>query len=425
VRIAERRECDVLVCGGGAAGLGAAVAAARNGARTILLERHGYCGGICVSSLVHTFDGARSCKNNEQFVVGGIPREVITRLDCIGGLALDDNPPETLNFDPEAMKRVSDQLLRESGVTTYFHLFAAEVIRESDRVAAVIGAGKEGLWEIRASTVVDATGDGDIGYFAGVPYEKDALLQTMSQHFRIGGLTGNRGWEILEHDCRAAMDRAYAEGRAPKYGGPWLIRIRPGEVTANCTRLYGDGSKTEDLSRAEVQGREDMMSILEIFRRDIPDFRSAYVLVSGAEIGVRETRRIAGDYQITASDVLNNRPQPDPIALGSWPIDIHPADGRVGVHPHKEDPPEPYPIPLRALLAKNTSNLLVCGRCLSATHEAHGSTRVSGTAMATGEACGTLAAMAAQANRDVRGVAYADLAAKLIQQGVLLNLYAQ
>jgi len=424
MRIAERRECDVLVCGGGAAGLGATLAAARNGARTILLERHGFCGGICVSSLVHSFDGARNCRDNGQFVVGGIPREVIARLDRIHGLALDDNPPETLNFDPEALKRVSDQLLREAGVTLYYHLFAAEAVREGDRVVAVVAAGKEGLWEIRPSIIIDTTGDGDVSYFAGAQYEKDSMLQTMSQHFRLGGLTGNRNWEALERDCRRAMDRVYAEGRAPKYGGPWLIRIRPGEVTCNCTRLYGDGTKTEDLSRAETQGREDMMGILEIFRRDIPDFRSAYVLVSGNEIGVRETRRIVGDYQISAADVLECRSQPDPIALGSWPIDIHPADGRVGVHPHKENPPAPYPIPLRALLAKGVANLMVAGRCLSATHEAHGSTRVSGTAMATGEACGTLAALAALGRRELREVPYPDLAAQLLCQGVMLDLHA-
>jgi hypothetical protein len=422
MRIAERRECDVLVCGGGTAGLGAAVASVRNGARTILLERHGYCGGICVSSLVHTFDGARSCRNHQQFVVGGIPREVIARLDCVRGLALDDNPPETLNFDPEAMKIVADQLLREAGVTVYFHLFAAEAIREGDRVQAVIAAGKEGMWEIRPSIVIDTTGDGDVSYFAGAQYEKHDLMQTMSQHFRIGGLSGNRDWHELEQACRAAMDCAYAAGRAPKYGGPWLIRIRPGEITANCTRLYGDGTSTEDLSRAEMQGREDMTSILEIFRRDIPDFRSAYVLASAPEIGVRETRRILGDYQITAADVLECRQQPDPIALGSWPIDIHPADGRVGVHPHKDDPPAPYPIPLRTLLVKGVSNAMVAGRCLSATHEAHGSTRVSGTAMATGEAAGTLAALAVRQAVDLRSVSYSELQAQLLKQGALLAL---
>ena len=425
MRIAQRRLCDVLVCGGGTAGLGAALASARNGARTILLERHGYCGGICVSSLVHTFDGARNCRQHEQFVVGGIPREVITRLDCLHGLALDDNPPETLNFDPEVMKRVSDQLLPEAGVTVFYHLFAAEAIREGDRVAAVVAAGKEGLWEIRPSIIIDTTGDGDVSYFAGAQYQKDEMLQTMSQHFRIGGLVGNRNWHELEQDCRRAMDRAYAEGRAPKYGGPWLIRIRPGEVTANCTRLYGDGTSTEDLSRAEMQGREDMMSILEIFRRDIPDFRSAYVLVSGSEIGVRESRRILGDYQITAADVLECRPQPDPIALGSWPIDIHPADGRVGVHPHKENPPQPYAIPSRALIVRNLANVLVAGRCLSATHEAHGSTRVSGTAMATGEAAGTHAAMAVRTNSELRQVSYPDLAKQLLQQGAMLSVHQE
>jgi hypothetical protein len=425
MRIAQRRECDVLVCGGGSAGLGAAVAAARNGAKTILLERHGHCGGICVSSLVHTFDGARNCRDYSQFVVGGIPREVIERLDGIHGLALEDNPPETLNFDPEAFKLIADRLLRESGVGILYHLFAVEAIRDGDRVAAVIAAGKEGLWEIRPKVVVDTTGDGDVSYFAGAPFEKDALMQTMSQHFRIGGLCGNRDWHTLEQVCRQAMDKAWAEGRAPKFGGPWLIRIRPGEVTANCTRLYGDGTNTEDLSRAETQGREDMTSILEIFRRDIPDFRSAYVLVSGSEIGVRETRRILGDYQICAADVLQCRAQPDPVALGSWPIDIHPADGRVGVHPHKEDPPRPYPIPLRAMLAKGTSNLLVGGRCLSATHEAHGSTRVSGTAMATGQACGTLAALAAIRGCDLRDFPYSELAARLMSQGAILELASE
>lgn len=421
MRIAERRECDVLVCGGGAAGLGAALAAARLGAKTILLERHGFCGGICVSSFVHTFDGARNCRDHDQFVVGGVPREVIRRLEKIGGLSLEDNPPETLNFDPEAMKQVSDELLREAGVTVFYHLFAVEAIRDAERVHSVIAAGKEGLWEIQAKVAIDATGDGDVSYFAGADYEKDGQMQTMSQHFRIGGLIGNRSWNALEHDCRRAMDQAYLEGRAPKYGGPWLIRIRPGEVTANCTRLYGDGTKTEDLTRAEIMGREDMRSILEIFRRSVPDFRQSYILVSGVEIGVRETRRILGDYQITADDILENFTAPDPVALGSWPIDIHPSDGRVGVHPHKDDPPPPYPIPLRCLLARNLSNLLVAGRCLSATHGAHGSTRVSGTAMATGEAAGTLSAMAAQRDREPRDILYDELRAQLIRQGVVLS----
>lgn len=422
MRIAERRDCDVLVCGGGTAGLGAAVAAARNGANTILLERHGYCGGICVSSLVHTFDGARNNRNFSQFVVGGIPREVVDRLAQKNGLALEDNPPETLNFDPEVLKLVSDELLLNAGVTVLYHLQAAEVVREGDRIQSVIAAGKEGFWEIRPKVVVDTTGDGDVCYFAGAAFEKHEFLQTMSQHFRIGGLSGSSNWEQIEQSCRRALDAAFVQGRAPKYGGPWIIRIRPGEVTVNCTRLYGDGSKTEDLSRAERLGREDLIKMLEIFREAIPDFRSSYVITSGPAIGVRETRRIVGDYQITAADVLHGGNVSDPVALGSWPIDIHPADGRVGVHPHKENPPAPYPIPLRSLLVRDLSNVLVAGRCLSATHEAHGSTRVGGTAMATGQAGGTLAALAAKSGRSLRSVPYSDLAEMLQSQGAILHL---
>jgi hypothetical protein len=169
-------------------------------------------------------------------------------------------------------------------------------------------------------------------------------------------------------------------------------------------------------------GREDMRTILEIFRESVPDFRHSYVLASGSEIGVRETRRILGDYIVTADDVLKGGNIADPIALGSWPIDIHPADGRVGVHPHKDDPPHPYPISLRALQVRNRANLLVAGRCLSATHQAHGSTRVSGTAMATGEAAGTLAALAVARHGDVRSVPYDELASQLLRQGALLAL---
>lgn len=422
MRIAEQRDCDVLVCGGGTAGLGAAVAAARNGAKTILLERHGFCGGICVSAMVHTFDGARNSRNHSQFVVGGIPREVIDRLGRNNGLSLDDNPPETLNFDPEAMKLVSDRMLFEAGVTVLYHLQAAEAVRDGDRIASVIAAGKEGFWEIRPRVIVDTTGDGDVCYFAGASYEKHDQLQTMSQHFRIGGIQGSGNWEKIENDCRRVLDAAFAEGRAPRYGGPWIIRIRPGEVTVNCTRLYGDGSKTEDLSQAERMGREDVARMLEIFRESLPDFRSSYILTSGPSIGVRETRRISGDSQVTAEDVLQGKSVPDPVALGSWPIDIHPADGRVGVHPHKETPPAPYPIPLRALLVRDLSNTLVAGRCLSATHQAHGSTRVSGTAMATGQAAGTAAALAAAVSGEVRAIPYRRVEETLLRDGVILSI---
>jgi hypothetical protein len=422
MKISERAECDVLVCGGGTAGLAAAIAAARGGASVILLERHGFCGGICVGSLVHTFDGVRNCRNYDQFVVGGIPLEVIEELRAAGGLATADNPPECLTFDPEVLKLAADRLLRRNGVRVLYHLFATAVDRQGASVYSVIAAGKEGLWEIRTRYVIDSTGDGDVSAFAGAAYEKDPALQTMSQHFRIGGLRGERSWRELENACRGAMDQAYAAGTAPKYGGPWIIRIRAGEVTLNCTRLYGDGSRTEDLTRGEIQGREDMYAIWCIFRESIPEFRDSFVLVSGVQIGVRETRRILGDYQITGADILSSRPWDDAIALGAWPIDIHPADGRVGVHPHKEDPPAPYQIPARVLLVRDLENVLVAGRCLSATHEAHGSTRVSGTAMAIGQAAGTLAALAARAGVQLRALPMQRLQDELRHSGVVLSL---
>lgn len=423
LRIAERRECDVLVCGGGTAGLAAAVSAARNGARTILLERYGFCGGIAVGALVHTFDGFRNCRNHEQVVVGGIGPEVVSRIERERGLPNVENPPEVECFDPEVFKIVADNILEDSGVEVFYHLFAASVQREGSRIKSVVAAGKEGLWEIEARQIVDATGDGDIAAFAEAPFEKHDQMQSMSMHFRIGGVRPGASWSHLEDVSRRVMSMAYKDGRAPKYGGPWIIRIREGEVTINGTRLYGDGTRTVDLSRAEREGRRDMMTLVSLLREGVPELKDAYLLAAATHIGVRETRRIVGDYQITAEDILGCRPFDDVIALGSWPIDIHPADGRVGVHPHKENPPVPYPIPFRCLLVSGLDNLSVAGRCISATHEAHGSTRVSGTAMALGQAAGTAAAMASGVGTTPRKLPVAALQERLLKQGAILALH--
>jgi hypothetical protein len=422
LKIAERRECDVLVCGGGTAGLAAAVSAARNGARTILLERYGFCGGIAVGALVHTFDGFRSCRDNDQIVVGGIGTEMVAGIGRERGLPNVENPPEVECFDPEVFKIVADKMLEDAGVEVLYHLFAASAQREGSCVKSVVAAGKEGLWEISARQIVDATGDGDISAFADAGFEKHDQMQSMSMHFRIGGVKPGASWSYLEEVSRRIMSEAYKDGRAPKYGGPWIIRIREGEVTINGTRLYGDGTKTVDLSRAERDGRRDMMTLVSLLREGVPELKDAYLLAAATHIGVRETRRIVGDYQITADDILGCRPFDDVIALGSWPIDIHPADGRVGVHPHKENPPVPYPIPLRCLLVAGLDNVSVAGRCISATHEAHGSTRVSGTAMALGQAAGTAAAVACGMGTTPRKLPISRLQEQLIKQGAILSL---
>jgi hypothetical protein len=422
IPIAVTRQCDVLVCGGGTAGVAAAVAAARTGAKTVLLERYGFCGGICVGALVHTLDGMRNCRDYSQIVVGGIGLELVNRLDAACGMASTVNPPECVTFNPESFKLVADDMLQESGVEVLYHLFAAGAVRDGSSLTAAIAAGKEGLWEIRARQFVDCSGDGDLAAFAGAPYEKDGNMQTMSMHFRIGGIPAGLAWNGLERSARKAVDAAYAAGVCPKYGGPWFIRIREGEVTANCTRLYGDGTDTCDLSLAEREGRRDMVTILGILRETLPEFRNAFLLAAASQIGVRETRRILGDYQITAQDVLAPTEWEDGIALGSWPIDIHPADGRVGVHPHKEDPPAPYPIPFRCLTVRGVENLLTAGRCISATHQAHGSTRVSGTAMAMGQAAGTAAALASAERHSIRQLPVAALRDELLRVGAILRL---
>jgi len=260
-----------------------------------------------------------------------------------------------------------------------------------------------------------------VAAFAGDGFEKDGRMHTISMHFRVGGLPPGLPWKHFEQESRRVVDAAHKEGRVPKYGGPWIIRIRDGEVTVNCTRLYGDGTSTVDFSRAEREGRRDMMTLLETLREGSSDFRKAYLLAAACQIGVRETRRITGDSQITADDVLTCRKWNDAVALGCWPIDIHPSDGRVGVHPHKDHPPEPYQIPLACLLVKDIDNLMVAGRCISATHEAHGSTRVSGTAMALGHVAGTAAALACRDATSLRKLPLSRVQQNLLDQKAILD----
>lgn len=416
---------DVIVCGAGSAGWAAACAAARAGANTLLLERYGFCGGTPTTAMIHTFDAIRGAKDHGSSVVAGIGQELLDEIEVLGGMGTDDNPPEALVVHPEIHKIACDRTLQREGVTVLLHAPVTDVIKEGNAVRGVVAALRDGQARFHAPVVVDGTGDADLVLHAGAAFEQSNDLQALTYHFRLGNIRGNLDWEQLEEATRVAMQSAHAAGKVKKFGGPWVIRLMPGEVSINSTRVYGNPVDPVELSAAEAEGRAQMLEIWQTLRRGVPELNDCYILAGASMLHIRESRKLVGEYVLTEEDIFNGTRHEDAIALGAWPIDIHPTNGFVGVHPHKDLAPEPYEIPYRCLVPRDVDGLLVAGRPISTTHRAHGSTRVPGTSLATGQAAGVAAALAASSKLEPRAINIDELRTALRQQGAIISVDEQ
>jgi hypothetical protein len=442
-------ETDVLVVGGGPAGLGAAVAAADAGARVVLAERYGFLGGNATASLVmplmsfHTDKGRKAQTGSTallpsdhgpgEAVVHGVLRRLLERLVAAGGairptLATGYVVP----FDPEWFKLIALELLDEAGVQFLFHAFASGVLPGNQ---GVVFETKSGPLVIRAKVIVDCTGDGDVAVQAGAPFEVgryDGLVQPMTLMFRVNEFRraafeayvrdNPKEWRGV-HGLWALVRRATEAGELelPREDMLFFATPHPTEVSVNSTRVTRVlGADVWDLSYAEWCSRRQMRQIAAFLRRYVPGFEDSYVVQSGVQVGVRESRRVLGDYQLTAEDVLGARKFDDAIARGAYPVDIHNPKGS-GTLLKRLPPGEAYDIPLRCLLPRNTERLIVAGRCISGTHEAHSSYRVMPIVMATGQAAGVCAAQAAKLNIPVRDVPTSDVQQELVRQGASLR----
>ncbi|MFZ5827359.1 MAG: FAD-dependent oxidoreductase [Bacillota bacterium] len=423
---------DVLVCGGGPAGVMAAVAAARAGAQVGLVEQYGFLGGMATTALVlplMTFHATMV-----EPVITGLPQELIDRLVARG--ASPGHLPDPIGFcasitpvDPEALKLVHQELCLEAGVDLLLHSFVVGAEREGDRIGRALLATKEGLTPVEATVFVDATGDGDLAARAGVPFEygrtADRLAQPMTMMFRIHGVDwapiaqyaeahpddfvlGCKPGDLLRLPAPALagffrlVRQAKAEGRFPIERDRVLLFAtgRPGEAIVNMTRITrADGTTASGLTRGEVEGRIQVEQVIAFLRRYIPGCERIELIQTGTQVGVRESRRFLGRYVLTGHDVVTGARFDDAIARGAYPIDIHsPSGGELQAI--KMAPGTSYDIPYRSLLPREIANLLVTGRCLSADHEALASARISATAMAVGQAAGTAAALSIWAGVD-------------------------
>ena len=422
-------EPDVLVCGTGLAGLGAAVSAARQGASVWAVDRMGFAGGFFTNVIGSAFDGF-VYEETGRPVVGGLVFEMLERMGVIppgsggdhaynvnGDFTEVEKHPERLipRCDPERFKRAADEILLGDGVHPLFHTQVADVLVEAGRIDSVILSNKAGLVAIRPKMVIDATGDGDVAAWAGCPYEQAESLQPMALHFRIAYV--ELTFE-LRRKCAAVLERARTAGRIGLYGGPWPATFSGRDIYFNAVRTPGDCTNPEDWTQAEIRGRADAWRMFELWQQELPEFADAYFFTSGPTAGARESRRIVGDVTLTVDDIRQARRFDDVIVLGAWRLDRHPQDD-AGYHEQPVVPP--YDIPYRTLLPQGVDNLWVAGRCHSATSEALASSRVTANAMGMGQAAGTAAALAARGGYGSREVPIVDLQDRLVQAGCILD----
>ncbi|HYG60273.1 MAG TPA: FAD-dependent oxidoreductase [Symbiobacteriaceae bacterium] len=444
---------DVIVAGGGPAGLCAAVTAARSGARTLLVERYGFLGGNATGSLVGPWMTFHMSAETQ--VVEGLPQEIVRRLQATGGALghMRDTTgyvPTVTPFDAETLKFVALELCEEAGVDLLLHAFVAGVIRDGDTVKGIVVQSKAGTMELRAGVVIDATGDGDVAVAAGAEFQlgrpEDGLTQPLSLMFKLGhvDLGAVRAymkahpeefyrrtvWDSLDSQDHLSVNGFYSILReAIALGELDLQRdmvlffqtVHPDEVTVNMTRMQGvDATDPWQMTRAEVALRRQVMQLVRFFRTRIPGFGAARLVSTGVQAGVRESRRIVGDYVLTGADILEGQQFADIAARFAYPIDIH--DPRGASTRTLRPRCGSYEVPLRVLLPRGLKGLLVAGRCISCTHEALAAIRLMPLAMALGQAAGTVAALAVRDGlADVRQVEAERWQAALKAQGANLE----
>ena len=435
-------DVDVCVVGAGSAGTTAAIAAGRAGASVILVEKLPFLGGTS-TAVLDTFYGFWTPGASPRKVVGGIADEVVAGLRALGRVVERPNTYGAgtgVTYLAEHLKVVWEQLATGTGVRILLHamLQAAEV-DDDGRVRSIIVATKAGLGRIAAHTFVDASGDADLCAFAGFGFETAGELdpaQTLTTTFRMANVDAERRRSITTAELHELMTRAAGDGfELPRREGSDHVTPIDGVTATIMTRLEPTERRATDgpivnttdpnfLTAAEIAGRRQALEYARFLVERVPGYEAASLVALGTQVGIRETRRVFGDARLTRDDVLSGRQFDDQIGLCGAPIEDHragpdtrwaylPAGAAVG-------------IPFATLVVRDAANVLVAGRCFSATRDAHASVRSMAQCMAMGQAAGTAAAIAAMApgtaTGAVRGVDIARLRSRLAADGAILEL---
>lgn len=434
-------EYETVVLGGGPAGLLAAASAARNGSRTLLIERYGFLGGMGTAAGVSNFCGLHANVHGDiRQVVHGLTSELLDRMRAMDGL----NDPHLIlgkihaqAYDISAFKCAADDLLRASGVDILFHALATGIARgQAGRLDAVFLETKSGRIAVRGKIFIDCSGDADLAHWLGLPNEKgDAQGHMMypTLMFKVGNVDGARAQEAWK-TIPALMDQAAASGeyRFPRRGAIVRPQKHDYEWRVNVTQLSdpdggaADGTDMKSLSNGELEGRRQIVDYLKFLRAKVPGFENAYVLDIAPQLGIRETRRVVGEYMLTREDVLGCADFDDSIGVNGWPLEIHVPGDVQWVWPSIPESRGYNQLPFRMIVPRRTSNggagnVLVAGRCASMTHEGQSAARVSGSCFVMGEAAGTAAALALKSGCLPADVPTRMLQQRLEQQGAFLG----
>ena len=445
---------DIIVIGGGPAGVSASIAAARGGASVLLVERHGFLGGMLTAAGTGPM---MSFHAGDVQVVRGIPDEIVTKLVSLGlspghiddfvGYCSSITP-----FSPEGMKLVMENMCIEAGVTLLYHTTFVDCKRDGDRITSVRLLSKNGFFEASAKVFIDASADADLSRSAGVSAvygrESDGIAQPMTLNILVGGIDRDKVIEYMEnnrddvhkniqfdklrslariglHGARSKLDKARADGVVSITNKSFLCfeTNTPGQFIVNMTHMIEMSSVDAfDLTKAEIEGRRQSHEAFLVLKNYVPGFESAYMIQTGPNIGIRESYKIDGVYKLTENDIVGNVMFDDAVAMGGYPVDVHAPKGAAdGMKLPKLEMGTWYSVPYRCLVTNDVYNLIVAGRCISTTHLACGATRVTPVLMAISQGAGSAAAIAVKDGCHVRDIDIAKLRKTLVDDGAFLE----
>lgn len=432
-RVPVLAEADVVVCGGGTAGIAAAYCAARHGAKVVLLERWPSLGGMATNALVniwHTSDRTR------QVILGFVDEAIRRGGDFVRRRAEFPRAHETHEFDCWGMRVVFHRMLAEAGVRIFCDLKAVESMVQGDRIRGVLVDTKTGRRAILGRVVIDATGDGDVAANAGLPFDygrpSDGRVQGMTMMFEMRGVAATGADAALRQEAQRVLEEMRemrGRGEFPQFNDSHAQHYLKSGANGlyNLCPANGNPLDEEELTRISAEARAHIYEYLALWRNELPHYARAEVAQMGCGIGIRESRRIRGLKTLDQGMVLSAAKQPDAIGHGFWMIDIHdPSGSGHTTHSDKGQakwlpPGASYHIPLGMCLNGRIRNLAVVGRCASATHEGCASVRLQSHCMVMGQGVGTCAAMALAEGKDMADVDVAKLQAALRKDGVFLE----
>ena len=453
--IKDSYDTDVLVIGGGPAGVCAAIAAARMGVRVMLAEKGGCLGGMATRGLVAPFMTCFDAAGERQ-IIQGIFAEIVDRMVALGGAIhprevrygtpfsawITTGHDHLTPFDAEVLKYVLDSMIVESGVRLLLHATFVQPIKKGDRIVGTVLLTRSGLESVKAKVVVDTTGDGDVASAAGAPFfmgnENSGKLQPATLFCHICNVDYKKICADVEahlHEFRKVDGVSYralhwrvAEAEA---AGDWDIArksvniyrgVREDEWAVNSTRISGvDATSSESLTSAEIEGRRQVQELMHFFHKYVPGCNDAILKASASTIGIRESRHIKGEYVLPADDLIASLVPEDSVFLASNSVDVHGGGSSASSTKYTVINGNWYGVPYRSLLPLEVENLLVAGRCISATSDAAGAVRVMPPAMAGGQAAGVAAALACAGGTNPRLLDFGDVRKALLEQNAFLG----